>query len=97
MCAGVVIRSAGISLVRQGRGDGTSRDSYQGYAIAAGYFLSVDTQDYAVSVPKLGNYFGRVSITVRLGHQGYRAIDRAGLRLRLWPGLGLGRGRARKG
>ena len=41
-------------------GAGTSRDSYQGYAIAAGRFLDRNVQDYAVSVPKLENYFGRV-------------------------------------
>ena len=58
----MVIRSAGNSLVRQDSGEGTSRDSYQGYAITAGYFLSVDTQDYAVSAPKFQNYFGSVRV-----------------------------------
>lgn len=58
--AGVIIRVAGGTAARQGFNDGTERDSYQGYAIAAGYFLSTAVEDYAVSVPKSENYFGRV-------------------------------------
>lgn len=58
---GVLIRvtpSGGVGRTRFG--SGTFRDSYQGYAVTAGRFLDRDTQDFAVSVPKLETYFGRV-------------------------------------
>ena len=60
--AGVMIRidpSGGER--RQSFGQGTERDSYQGYAITSGRFVTLDREDFAVSVPKRDEYFGRVS------------------------------------
>lgn len=54
----------------QSFGQGTERDSYQGYAITAGNFLISSREDFAVSVPKFGTYFGVVRKVIMLCRTG---------------------------
>ena len=61
--AGVVIRrDSNGNFRRSGFGQGTDINEYQGYAITSGFFLTLDREDYAVSVPRREDYFGRVSV-----------------------------------
>ncbi len=64
---GVVIRrTPDGGLRRQGFGQGTEVNSYQGFAITSGNFLSMNREDFAVSVPRRTNYLGRVSVVATL-------------------------------
>ena len=43
-------------------GEGTTPFGWQGYSQTSGHIISLDREDFVVSVPRRDNYFGTVSI-----------------------------------
>ena len=64
LLVGIVIRlddNGNKDYQAMGSGDTRNfRNTYQGYSLITGNFLSRGTEDFAASVPRLNNYFGQV-------------------------------------
>lgn len=58
---GILSRYLNGDLERIGNGEGTQNYLLQGYAMASGYLLSNDVEDFVVSVPRGENYKGYVN------------------------------------
>ena len=63
MISGILIRKSFGEVDLMDNGEGTTLFGWQGYSQTSGHIISLDREDFVVSVPRRDNYFGTVSIS----------------------------------